>query len=161
MVYEQRKRVRRHPNVGKCFNRRCGAAPPLRVIAPRVAPRDPQLLGLGELEPVGHHAEDGCRLAVDLDRLPHHIRVAPVAGLPRVVAEHHRERRAGPIVTLAEGRSQDGRDPQDVEHTGSHRQRIAGKSPGLVHRTQGSYLLHNVLAPAVGSHRQSSADDFA
>ncbi len=44
---------------------------------------------------------------------------------------------------------------------GRHGDRVPGQRSGLVDRTEGGQLLHDVAAPAEGAHRHAAADDLA
>ena len=85
----------------------------------QVDERHPEVVVVGKLQPLGHHADDGRQEAVDRDGAPDDRRVTPVAAAPDVVADEQNGRRAGHIVFRPEVAPQDGLLADQAEDIGA------------------------------------------
>ena len=98
--------------------------------------RLPQLRPHGELEALGHDADDRRRRAVDADDAADHLGVGAVAARPHAVPEHHDGGRAGPVVLGPKVAAEQRLDAEETERVrGDARARDPlGRQLGVAHR---------------------------
>ena len=103
-----------------------------------------------ELEPVRENADDGMRLAVEVDEGPDDVRIRSEAPRPHAVTEQHHAVRAFPCFLLREEPPQPGSRPQQWEQ----RRRDAGAGQGGAVETRrpgGDLLVAGELLERLGA----------
>ena len=135
--------------------------------------REPGIHAMRRIHLARHHAGDGERLTVKIDRAPNNLGIPVEGAVPQAIADHHQRRRARFIFIFAESAADLRRQPDHVEKVRGHKSdryslRFAASNAAEIARLQAGereVLERGAVAPPIDVIRQGdggvcSVDDL-